>query len=162
MGWPINDSTFATLNRAFGTSVKLRKQFLQEVGFDANSVDRIFCISTIEHIPEPEVRPLAMEMGRILRPGGLAILTVDLFYDLAPFTSRVFNHHGCNIDVKNFVEMTGLELHVGERSQLCGYPEFDPGAILAQAQDCVQGDVALNTAQALVLRKREVDGELAD
>jgi len=153
MGWHVDGRTIATLNHAFGTSVELRKTFLEDAGFASASVDSLYCISTLEHVPESEIAGLAREIGRILKPGGFAVLTIDLFYDLAPFTSRLTNLHGRNIDVRALVEDTGLGLHIGERSQLCGYPEFDPEVILSRATEFVQGDIALNTAQALVLKK---------
>jgi len=43
-----------------------------------DSQDRVFCISVMEHVP-PDVRRRGMqEIARILKPGGRAILTVDV------------------------------------------------------------------------------------
>jgi SAM-dependent methyltransferase len=153
MGWPVDENTIALLNRAFGTNVELRKTFLQDAELGTDSIDRIYCISTIEHVPTDQLPALAHEIGRILKPGGLAVLTIDLFYDLSPFTTRKSNLHGSNIDVRTFVANTGMELQIGEPSELVGYPEFDPETILSRAMEFVQGDIALNTTQALVLRK---------
>ena len=153
MGWPVDGQTIARLNGAFGTAVELRKTFLEDAGFASGSVDRLYCISTLEHVPASELASLAREIGRILKPGAFAVLTIDLFYDLAPFTSRSSNLHGRNIDVRALVADSGLDLHIGDQSQLCGYPEFDPEAILSRAMEFVQGNIALNTAQALVLKK---------
>jgi hypothetical protein len=36
---------------------------------------------------------------------------------------------------------------------LNGFPEFNPANILSRGQDFAQGNVALNVAQAIVLRK---------
>jgi SAM-dependent methyltransferase len=137
MGWPVDPHTIDILNRAFGTAVQLRKTFLQDAGFDANSVDRIYSISTIEHIPQSELSTVAHEIGRILKPGGYAVLTIDLFYDLIPFTARESNVHGRNVDVRWLIEATGLDLYQGDRSELCGYPEFDPERILSRAMEFV-------------------------
>jgi SAM-dependent methyltransferase len=153
MGWAVDARTISKLNRCFSTSVELRKTFLQDADFDTASVDRLYCISTIEHIPPEELPDLAREIGRILKPGGFAVLTIDLFYDLTPFTSRMSNVHGRNINVKDLVEATGLQLYIGESSELCGFPDFDPPTILSRAMEFVQGDIALNTVQALVLTK---------
>jgi SAM-dependent methyltransferase len=152
-GWKIDTKAIATLNRAFGTHVELRNTFLEDAGFDDDSVDRIYCISTAEHIPAPDLKLLASEIKRILRPGGYAVFTVDLFYDLAPFTTRKANSHGRNIDIREFVDWTGLTLEQGDPSQLCGYKEFDPEGLLASADEHIQGNLALNTAQAFVLAK---------
>lgn len=153
MGWPVSGVTIAALNRAFGTSVELRSAFLHEAGLADESVDTLYSISTLEHVPVDELGSLAAEIGRILRPGGHAVLTVDLFYDLSPFTARETNVHGRNIDLRSFVAATGLRLLVGDPAELCGYPEFDPQVILSRGTEFVQGNWALNTAQALVLVK---------
>jgi SAM-dependent methyltransferase len=158
MGWPVDATLLRRLNRAFGTSVELRKCFLADAGFADESVDRVYCVSTLEHVPYAEALSMARDIARVLRPGGFAVLTIDLFYDLAPFTSRPTNVHGRNLDIRELVEASGLELHAGERSELCGYPEFDPQEILSRAMDFVQGDTALNTAQCLALRKPPAAG----
>jgi len=63
MGWPLDQDTFAALNRAFGTSVELRRTFLQDAGVPDSSVDRLYCISTLEHVPDGDRLRLAAEMG---------------------------------------------------------------------------------------------------
>ena len=146
----------AAFNRAFRTHVEWRNDLLEEAGFKEGAVDRIYCISTAEHIPDAGLKSLAIELGRVLRPGGYAVFTVDLFYDLAPFTNRRENSHGRNIDVRQFIEWTGLTLEQGNRSELCGFPEFDAPSVLASADEHIQGDIALNTAQAFVLTKPEL------
>jgi len=153
MGWGVDERTFATLNRAFGTSVELRKEFLEDAKIEADSIDRIYCISTIEHIPIEELPSLARELRRILKPGGFAVFTIDLFFDLAPFTNRECNVSGRNIDVCWLVGQSGLELFEGETSELFGYPDFDPPDILSRGMEFAQGDYAFNVAQAFVLRK---------
>lgn len=153
--WPVDGKTIAKLNTVFRTHVELRNTFLADAAIGTNSVDVLYSISTLEHIPQDQLPALAKELARILKPGGFAVLTVDLFYDLAPFTHRESNVHGRNIDVRLFVEDTGLELHKGDRKELCGYREFHPPTILSRATEFVQGHIALNTAQALVLRKRD-------
>jgi 2-polyprenyl-3-methyl-5-hydroxy-6-metoxy-1,4-benzoquinol methylase len=153
MGWAVDHKTIALLNRAFGTSVELRRRFLQDASIEEDSVDRIYCISTIEHIPQDELPELAATIGRILKPGGFAVLTVDLFFDLAPFTDRISNYHGTNVNIRWLIEKTGLKLFRGETSELFGYPEFDSSSILSRAMEFTQGNVALNVAQAVVLQK---------
>lgn len=60
------------------------------VALDAESVDCVYCISVLEHIPECE-RVIA-EIQRILRPGGLCVLTFDVDlrgnWDLGPEAYR--------------------------------------------------------------------------
>src|SRR5439155_12736711 len=97
MGWPVDEATFRTLNRAFGTTVELRRTFLEDAGIENDSVDRVFCISTLEHVPDDGIASIVSEIHRILRPGGQCVLTVDLFFDLAPFTDRETNQSGRNV-----------------------------------------------------------------
>jgi ubiquinone/menaquinone biosynthesis C-methylase UbiE len=52
------------------------------IPFDDNSFDNILCTEVIEHAMDPE--KLVNEMHRVLKPGGLLVLTV-------PFSARV--HH---------------------------------------------------------------------
>ena len=44
--------------------------------FADESIDAIYCISVLEHVPQPA--PLIHELFRVLRPGGSLILTIDL------------------------------------------------------------------------------------
>lgn len=44
--------------------------------FRNNEVDAIYCISVLEHIPDFE--KTISEMNRILKPGGLCIITIDI------------------------------------------------------------------------------------
>jgi 2-polyprenyl-3-methyl-5-hydroxy-6-metoxy-1,4-benzoquinol methylase len=152
-GWPVDPATIATLNKRFKTDIEIRKAFLHEAGIADASVDRVFCISTIEHIPQSELPQLMAEVGRILRPGGRAVLTVDLFFDLAPFTSRKENVHGTNVEVSSLVEWSGLELEVGDRRELNGFPEFDKEFVQSELDNLLWGDVGPCVAQCFVLRK---------
>jgi hypothetical protein len=72
---------------------------------------------------------VAAGIRRLLKPGGLAVLTIDLFLDVAPFTSATLNKYGRNIDVRAFLESSCLTLSSGVREELCGFPEFDPDRI---------------------------------
>lgn len=48
--------------------------------FESNSFDRIFSICTIEHLPSPVRRAMMKEVGRVLKPGGVAAIT--MCYDM--------------------------------------------------------------------------------
>lgn len=51
---------------------------LEALPLPSNSQDRVFCISVMEHLP-PYVRRRGMqEIARVLKPGGQAVLTVDM------------------------------------------------------------------------------------
>lgn len=53
--------------------------------FPDNTFDRITCVSVLEHILTPQEPhahyPCLLELRRILKPGGLLIVTVDYFLD---------------------------------------------------------------------------------
>lgn len=152
-GWPVSEKTVRRLNRAFRTDVELRRVFLQDAGIPEASADRVFCISTIEHIPQAELPSLMAEIGRILKPGGKAVITVDLFLDLAPFTSRSENIHGTNVKVSDLATWSGLQLEQGNPGELYGFPEFDPERVQASLTDYLWGDVGPCVAQCFVLSK---------
>lgn len=153
IGWPVNAETIARLNRAFKTDVELRNCFLEEAGLPDASVDVVYSISTIEHIPVDVLPPILAEVQRILVPGGHFVLTVDLFLDLEPFGYEKKNITGANVDVRWLVETSGLELEQGDRRELLGYPEFDPKRIMGNLFSYEYGAYYPSLAQALVLHK---------
>jgi len=154
-GWPVTPDTFAALNRTFNTSVELRNTFLQDAGLKAASFDRIFSISTIEHIPEAELPSLMREVERLLKPGGYFVATVDLFLDLEPFVAGVTtNRWGTNIDMSALCAATSLERITGDPQMLYGFSEFDVAAIQAQLPQLLVGSYPV-LIQCLVLRKPE-------
>lgn len=47
-----------------------------DLSFGENEFDIVFCIAVLHHIPSKELRQKAMnEMGRVLKPGGILIMT---------------------------------------------------------------------------------------
>jgi len=44
--------------------------------FPDGTVDAVYCISVLEHVPDPS--KVAVEIARVLKPGGLFVLTIDL------------------------------------------------------------------------------------
>jgi SAM-dependent methyltransferase len=152
-GWPLDASTFETLNRAFGTDVELRRTFLEEARLPSSSIDRVFAISTLEHVPDDGIARLISEVRRILRPGGSCVLTIDLFLDLKPFTDRETNDSGHNVDIAWLVEESRLNHTQGDRRELYGFPEFDPRQVLAGLSEYLYDSQVPALAQTLVLEK---------
>ena len=152
-GWPVNHESIARLNRAFGTDVELRNCYIEEAGLEDASVDLVYSISTIEHIPLELLPSILHEVERILVPGGRFVLTVDLFLDLEPFSYETENITGRNVDVRWLVETSRLELEQGERSELYGYPQFDPKRIMGKLFSYEYGHFYPSLAQAVVLVK---------
>ena len=151
--WEFSESDFNRLNRVMGAKVVFVRKLLQDARLEANSVDRVFAVSVIQHIPLVHACELMAEIGRVLKPGGLFIGTVDLFLDLVPFTDKPRNDYGTNVSVHSLVESSGLELSAGVKDELFGYRQFDPQAILRRRGEFyVSNDVC---AQCIVLRKPE-------
>jgi hypothetical protein len=127
---------------------------IEDADVAASSVDTLYSISTLEHLPEESLESLAKSIHRVLKPAGRAVITIDLFLDLHPFSARESNDWGSNISVRDFVEMTGLELVAGDPSELNGFAEFEPREVLGMLAEFYVGRGYPVLAQALVLEKR--------
>lgn len=73
--------------KIYGTPVTYSVQDLTRMQFPDASFDAISCVSVLEHIPSPYDQVALRELQRILRPGGVLILTVD-------FTPAIKNKAG--------------------------------------------------------------------
>ena len=49
---------------------------LRKLQFPASHFDKVFCFSTIEHVPEDNIA--MQELWRVLKPGGVLVLTTDI------------------------------------------------------------------------------------
>lgn len=61
----------------YGSHVTLSCQCLTRTSYGDNTFDAISCISVLEHIPAPDDQAALHEMLRILKTGGVLVLTVD-------------------------------------------------------------------------------------
>jgi len=152
-GWPVDESSIQRLNKAFGTRVVLHNCFLHEAPLEAESFDRVFSISVIEHIPQSEVGGTIEHVYRLLKPGGYFVLTLDLFLNLAPFCSRQSNEYGSNVSARLIAEAAPFELAQGDPRELLGYPEFDPDHVLSTLDLLMLGEQYPCMPQLMVLRK---------
>jgi SAM-dependent methyltransferase len=152
LGWPVTTAAIAHLNHAFRTDVTLVPTTLQEADIPSASVDVVYSISTIEHIPADELPLLFEEIARVLRPGGACVMTVDLFLNLTPFSDRADNEFGTNVSVRDLVEFSGLALGHGDPAELLGFPEFDERRILADLERYLCGEYPV-LAQCFTLHK---------
>ena len=155
-GWPVDERRIRRLNRAFRTNVQLVASTLRQASIPDKSTDIVYSISTIEHIPPHELPSLMVDIRRILRPGGYAVLTVDLFLDLEPFSDRNANQYGTNVAISSLVEWSGLELVQGKTEELLGFPEFDHRGVLGHLSEYLIGYYP-GVAQCLVLRRSDTD-----
>jgi hypothetical protein len=133
--------------------VELRNCTVEHAGLEAQCYDRAFSISVIEHLPMDEVLSVMHSIFACLKPGGLFVLTVDLFLNLLPFTSRRENRYGRNIDIKALIEVAPFEIVHGRPEELYGFPGFDHGSIQAELEEYVIGRYYPALVQCLVLRK---------
>lgn len=123
--WSIDASQHQALSRALRAPVQLISTSIADAALVDDSFDVVMSVSAIEHFTDDSYDELVRHLARVMRPGGLAIFTLDLFLDIAPFTSAKSNRYGRNFNVCSFLSRSGLRLETGERSQLFGFPEFD-------------------------------------
>ncbi|HEX3774863.1 MAG TPA: class I SAM-dependent methyltransferase [Polyangiaceae bacterium] len=151
-GWPCDASTMRTLNRAFGSDVELRNCTVGDAQLEPEQYDRAFSISVIEHLSAEEIGEVCSTVYSALKPGGLFVLTIDLFLDSRPFSDRERNEYGKNVDVAWLAGLAPFTIAEGNRSELYGFPEFDPKRILGDLSTYMIGSYPA-LAQCLVLRK---------
>jgi 2-polyprenyl-3-methyl-5-hydroxy-6-metoxy-1,4-benzoquinol methylase len=151
-GWPVDEGAIRLLNSAFGTNVRLENCFLSEAHIEPASVDRVFSISVVEHIPEEEIKQLIRKVWEILKPEGLFVATVDLFLNLRPFSSREVNEFGTNVPITTLVHAAPFQIIVGRPAELYGFPEFSVDSCMRQVDQLVLGRYPV-LVQCIVLRK---------
>jgi SAM-dependent methyltransferase len=151
-GWPVDVESIERLNRSFHTHVELVSGTLDKAALPTDSVDAVYSISTLEHIPPDELPALMREIARILKPGGSCVLTVDLFLNLQPFSDRTTNEFGHNVAPKDLAAWSTLPLVEGDRSELLGFAEFDHREIMGGLERYLLGEYPV-LAQCFVLRK---------
>jgi SAM-dependent methyltransferase len=158
LGWPVHTAAIERINRAFKTKVELVSATVQDAGLEPDSFDVAYSISTIEHIDAAELPTLLSSVREALKPGGSLVLTIDLFLDVEPFTRRTANRYGYNVDVRSLVRDAGMDLVVGDRSELFGFDEFSHLAIQENLERYFVGRLYPCMAQLLVLRKPDNAG----
>ena len=90
----------------------------------------------------------------MLRPGGRAVLTVDLFLDLKPFGVLDRNNWGINHNVAELVKNSGLTMIHGDPRELLGFPEFDYDRVVSLIPELHVGNFYPTVPQTLVLEKQ--------
>jgi SAM-dependent methyltransferase len=151
-GFWLNPGNHQVVNDIFGTNVQLVPAQVQECGLEAGSFHRVLCVSVLEHVDPAEARSMLRSMAELLAPGGLCVLTVDLFLDVKPFGILSRNRWGTNLDLHMLLERQGLEHVAGDPRELFGFREFDFDAFVSHADEYLMGSYPC-VSQALVLRK---------
>jgi SAM-dependent methyltransferase len=150
-GWELNASFHRRLQEVFEAPVDLRAATIAEAGIPDSSVDVLLSVSTIEHFSREDLDELIGHARRVLRPGGRAVLTIDLFLDLVPFTRQERNEWGTNVDIRALLEAAGLELESGEPEELYGFESFDPESVQSRLTELLTGSYA-SLVQCIVAR----------
>lgn len=148
--WEFTAERHRKLAHALHAPVTLVQTSVGETEIADASVDVALCVSTLEHLSDEELAEIALWIRRALAPDGIAILTIDLFLDLAPFTPAERNRIGRNIDVRAFLERCGLRLVKGTPSELNGFPEFDPVVVQTNLNRYLVGHPFPTLTQCLV------------
>jgi SAM-dependent methyltransferase len=152
VGWPCDPAAIARLNRMFGADVELRNTTIENAGLADNEFDCAFSISVIEHLPPADAANVMAHAFRVLKPGGQFVITVDLFLNLVPFTTRTKNNFGLNQNLRALVSGQPWKLVAGKPEELYGFTEFDAEKIQSRLEEFFVGDYPA-LAQCLVLQK---------
>ncbi|MGV4924075.1 class I SAM-dependent methyltransferase [Streptomyces sp. BHT-5-2] len=143
----------ARINELFGTEVELVADEIQHWDGPSGVFDRVVCLSVLEHVGPAEAREMVTSMVDRLAPGGLLLLTVDLFLDLEPFGVLKENVWGRSHDVHQLLAGLPLTLKEGDRQELLGFPEFDRERVVRLLPELLVGRHYPVMTQALVLEK---------
>jgi SAM-dependent methyltransferase len=150
IGWMVNTANHQVLSRALGAPAQLIPTTLAAANLDASSVDVLLSVSTLEHFAPPDLEEFSAHAARILRPDGIAVMTIDLFLDLSPFSQVDHNKYGTNVDVRRLLLGARLALREGRPAELLGFPEFNAANVLAHLNDYMIGTGYPALAQCLV------------
>ncbi len=152
VGWAVNAATHRSISRALRAPVELIPATLADAGLATGSADVLLSVSTLEHFAPDDLAEFSAHAARLLRPGGIAVLTIDLFLDVRPFAPADHNMYGTNVDVRALLNDSGLTLHEGEQSELMGFPEFSAPTVMAHLSEYMVGVNYPALAQCLVAR----------
>lgn len=64
-------------DKLYGSRVNYRAEDLTALSYPDQSFDAVSCVSVLEHIPAPYDQVAVRELMRVLKPGGLLVITVD-------------------------------------------------------------------------------------
>jgi 2-polyprenyl-3-methyl-5-hydroxy-6-metoxy-1,4-benzoquinol methylase len=143
----------AEINKRYGTSVALHQSTLPACTDVGSDFDAIYSVSTIEHMTQDDISATLTRTRELLKPGGLLVLTVDLFINIAPFTVRQRNEYGSNVSIAWIhSHLPDFDLVSGRMSELYGYPQFSPEQVQQGLERFMMNGPQL--AQAVTFRKR--------
>jgi SAM-dependent methyltransferase len=150
LGWPADIKQHQYLSKIFHAPVTLKPTVIEQAGIPPQFADAVLCVSTLEHLTPEDLEGVTESMKAILKPSGFLVLTMDLFLNLHPFTDQRKNKWGTNVDVRRFIDQSGLKLLRGRPAELYGFPEFKADAILARRHEFISDESGSALAQCLV------------
>ena len=108
------------LAKLFNCKITYRKEGGEAISYNDNSFDGVYCVSVIEHCTRDVQLKIMKEMIRVLKSGGLCVITVD--YNIP----RTKEDPISNVNVANLINMVGIE-SVGIRTEekFPGEPDFN-------------------------------------
>lgn len=128
------EAMHAQMNSAFGTNVHLHHCRLEDSDL-VGPFDALCCISTLEHLSDEEIAGALSTARSLLSPSAQVVLTVDLFINAHPFTSRPAATAGRNVSVAWLHELLGGTRTFGDPTELFGFPEFGTDHVLSNLED---------------------------
>ncbi|MCH8945630.1 MAG: class I SAM-dependent methyltransferase [Nanoarchaeota archaeon] len=153
---PVNEDSINKLNKKFKTKVKLYNDFIDKANLPSNFYNIVYSISVFEHLQKNELKIVMKNVGRILKPGGFLVITLDLFPNIYPFTSKKTNRYGRNMSVKNMIELSGLKFIYGKKSELFGFKQFNAENILKNLGKYIMGNNFPVLIQTVILKKESL------
>jgi len=69
---------YCNLSKRTHVSITYKRDAIQELSFEDDFFDRVFCLSVMEHIPRSDWSTCIEELARVLRRGGRLIITLDM------------------------------------------------------------------------------------
>jgi len=153
-GFQITKQSVDALNLLFGTTVTIKRCEIERAELAPGSYDRAFSLSVLEHLSVETIAAVMTKVFDALKPGGLFVLTVDLFLDVVPFAKKDANQWGRNVPITTLIDSSRFELVHGSREELYGFAEFDAQAILRNVQQYFIGRNYPTLVQTIVLRRK--------
>lgn len=166
VGWHGIDRRLA---QRFGCEIEYRREGIEKISYGDNMFDRVVCASVIEHCraqpvenentaPQTEAdralhRQMMAEMIRVLKPGGILVLTTDLNI---PRSNSVLE---ANVNVPNLISAPGTEM-VGNKSpeQFYGEEDFSVEQVIANGDiDISNYQDFLQTSLGITLKKNQLN-----
>lgn len=152
-GWEVDGRLHRRIGDVWNAAVAWQSTTLARADVAPESVDVLVTVSALEHFAPADIDEFVTAARTLLRPGGRAVMTVDLFLDIEPFAPAPKNRWGRNVDLCRLLADAGLTLEKGTPAELMGFPEFDPAAIAANRDRYLVSPKYPVMSQCLVARR---------